>query len=39
MYKDFKSFDEEFFNIELRTSLSSETIHDHASFENTEGVE
>ena len=39
MYKDFKSFDEEFFNTALRTSLSSETIHDHTRFENTEGVE
>ena len=39
MYKDFKNFDEEFFNTDLRTSLSSERIHDHTSFENTEGVE
>ena len=34
MYKDFKKFDEEIFNQELRTSFSSETaVHDYASFE------
>ena len=33
MYRDFKSFDQEIFNQELRTSLSSETLHDHTGFE------
>ena len=33
IYRDFKSFDQEIFNQELRTSLSSETLHGHTIFE------
>ena len=34
MYRDFKNFDQEIFTQELRTSLSSETVHDYTSFED-----
>lgn len=33
MYKDFKNFDEKFFNQELRSSLSSDMADKCASFE------
>ena len=39
MYRDFKNFDQEIFCQELRTSLSSGTVHDYTSFEeNVLGV-
>ena len=33
MYRDYKKFDQETFSQELRTSLSSEAVHDYISFE------
>ena len=33
MYRAYKNFDQDVFCQELRTSLSSETIHDYTSFE------
>ena len=39
IYRDFKNFDQEIFSQELRTSLSSESVHDYTSFkENFLGV-
>ena len=34
MHRDYKTFDLEIFSQQLRTSLSSETVHDHTSFED-----
>ena len=33
MYRDYKNFNQEIFSQELRSSLSSETVHDYTSFE------
>ena len=33
MYTGFKTFDEEIFSQELRTSLTSKTVHGYTSFE------
>ena len=35
MYSDLKNFDQEIFTLEFRTSVSSETVHDYASFEDS----
>ena len=33
MYRDYKNFNQEIFSQELRSSLSSGTVHDYTSFE------
>ena len=35
MYRDYKNFDQDTFSQELCTSLSSETVLDYTSFEET----
>ena len=34
MHRNYKNFDQEIFRKELRTSISSETVHDYTSFED-----
>ena len=33
MYRDYKNFDQDIFSQDVRTSSSSETVHEHTSFE------